>query len=252
MSPGNAFKPLDRQTARPLYLQIKEEIVARVTSGTWARGRKLPSENELVEMLGVSRMTINRALRELTDDGMLVRVHGVGTFVAERRRHASLIELRDIADEIREAGREHRLEVLSLDASAAPPEVIERLELGRGGKAFHLRAVHYQDEVAVMFEDRYVNPAMAPGFLDADFTRTTATGYLVGLYTPDEMEHIVQAISPDADVARILGIDPSEACLKLSRRTWKDRRVVTSAVLVYPGSRYMLGARYATDEYRSK
>jgi len=252
MTRRNALRALDRDAARPLYRQIKETIASHVASGRWAPGRKLPSENELVETLGVSRMTINRALTELAREGMLVRVHGVGTFVAERRRHASLVELRDIADEIREAGRRHSLEVLLLEEVEAPAEVAARMELAMPARVFHLQAVHCQDDVPVMYEDRFVNPALAPKFLDADFGRMTATGYLVGIITPDEMEHVVQAVLPDARVARLLKIARSQACLKLARRTFKRGRVVTAASLVYPGSRYSLGARYATEDYRTR
>lgn len=251
MSGNHALDPLDRHTALPLYQQIKEEIAARIHSGRWASGQKLPSENELVEILGVSRMTINRALRELTRDGLLNRVHGVGTFVAERRRHASLLQLRDIAEEIREAGKTHRLEVLLLEEVGASDAIAERMELSEAAMVFHLKAIHFQDEVPIQFEDRYVNAGQAPGFMQADFSQTTATGYLVDLITPDEMEHVVQAILPDVEMAQALAIGRSEPCLKLSRRTWKDGHVVTSASLVYPGARYALGARYATGDYRS-
>jgi GntR family transcriptional regulator, histidine utilization repressor len=248
----SALDRLDRRTALPLYRQIKDDIAARIKAGVWQAGRRLPSENELVETLGVSRMTINRALRELTRDGMLVRVHGVGTFVAEPRRHASLVQLRDIAEEIREAGRSHRLEVLLLESTHASPMVAQRMQTGRGGALFHLKAVHFQDDIPVLFEDRFVNPRLAPDFLAADFSRVTATGYLVDLITPDEMEHVVQAVLPVAEVAAALNIERSEPCLKLSRRTFKADTVVTAASLYYPGSRYSLGARYATGDYDSR
>lgn len=252
MERSDALDPLDRLTALPLYQQIKEEIASRIHGGRWPAGQKLPSENELVELLGVSRMTINRALRELTRDGLLVRVHGVGTFVAERRRHASLIQLRDIAEEIREAGKSHRLEVLRLARVAADRESASAMDLSRDEAVFHLVAVHYQDDVPVLYEDRVVNPALAPSFLDIDFTKMTATGYLVGIITPDEMEHIVQAVLPDPAIATALRIGRGEPCLKLSRRTFKGDDVVTAVSLFYPGSRYSLGARYFTDDYRGR
>ncbi len=250
MERGDTLDPLDRFTALPLYQQIKEEIASRIQGGRWSVGQKLPSENELVELLGVSRMTINRALRELTRDGLLVRVHGVGTFVAERRRHASLIQLRDIAEEIREAGKTHRLKVLELERVDADRELARAMALAVDSPVFRLVAVHYQDDVPVLYEDRIVNPALAPGFLDADFARMTATAYLVSIIVPDEMEHVVQAVLPEPRIAAALEIGRGEPCLKLSRRTFKDDDVVTSAALFYPGSRYSLGARYFTDDYR--
>ncbi len=250
MSGKKIFNRLDRGTALPLYQQIKEEITRHANSGHWPAGRKLPSENELVEMLGVSRMTINRALRELTLDGALIRVHGVGTFVAERPPHASLIQLRDIAEEIRENGKNHRLEVLLLEKKSVSDAILERMELSEPSMIFHLKAVHYQDEVPIQYEDRFVNPLLAPAFLEVDFSRTTATGYLVNLVKPDEMEHVVEAVLPELPIAASLNINRTEPCLKLSRRTWKGTQVVTSVSLFYPGSRYALGARYATEDYQ--
>ena len=70
---------------QPLYQQVKNHIIERIESGEWPPERRTPSENELVEALSVSRMTANRALRELTAEGYLVRVQGVGTFVAARK-----------------------------------------------------------------------------------------------------------------------------------------------------------------------
>ncbi len=252
MARGDVLHRPDRRTALPLYQQIKEEIARRVHSGQWAPGRKLPSENELVASLRVSRMTIHRALRELTRDGVLVRVHGVGTFVAERRRHASLIELRDIADEVRAMGRNHHLVLHDLASVAASDAIAEAMALAPGAPVFHLVAVHYMDEEPVLYEDRHVNPALVPDFLAADFSRQTATAYLVDQVTPDEMEHVVQAVLPEPAVAAALKVGRGEPCLKLTRRTFRGESVVTRAILLYPGSRHALAARYATDDYRGR
>src|SRR5438874_10924414 len=67
------------------YLQVKDFILERIAGGALRAGERVPSENELTRTLTVSRMTANRALRELAADGVLVRVAGVGTFVAEQR-----------------------------------------------------------------------------------------------------------------------------------------------------------------------
>ena len=103
---------------------------------------------------------------------------------------------------------------------------------------------HFQDEVPIQVEDRYVCPAMVPDFMQVDFTKSTPTEYLVSQIKPDEMEHIVQAIMPDELLMSRLLIPENEPCLRLQRRTWKDNKVVTSAYLTYPSSRYDLSARY--------
>lgn len=240
---------LDRNIALPLYQQIKRNIRTSIRKRQWQPGTRLPSENALVNGLGVSRMTVHRALRELTQEGLLERVHGLGTFVAKPPRHASLITLQDIADEIHEAGFTHNCKVLELGTVKADAARAGLMEVAQGDSLYRLLAVHFQDREPIQVEDRLVSPSLAPEFIDQDFTRYTATQYLVGLIKPDEMEHIVQAVLPDRRTAGALNMDPAEPCLQLNRRTWKDGRVVTGVRLTYPGYRYALAARYQTDQF---
>ena len=166
----DSFDDISKLGPEPIYQQIKQTIQQRIASGEWPAGQKLPSENELVGALGVSRMTINRALRELTQDGLIRRVHGIGSFVAERPRHASLIELQDIALEIAADGKQHDSRILSQSTITADARIALQLELPAGSEVFHLRAVHYQDDLPIQLESRYVNPAAMPQFMQQDFT----------------------------------------------------------------------------------
>ena len=246
----DSFDDISKASPEPIYQQIKQTIQRRIESGDWTAGQKLPSENDLVVALDVSRMTINRALRELTQQGLIKRVHGLGSFVAEAPRHASLIELQDIALEIAQHGKRHSSQVLGLDAVSAQPDVAVQMELPTGSKIYYLRAVHHQDDLPIQLESRYVNPAVMPGFIDQDFTGITATAYLLQQFKPDEMEHRVRAVMPDQPVRDLLAMQDSEPCLQLIRRTWSNDQVVTFVTLTYPGDRYELGARYATTEYQ--
>lgn len=246
----DCFDDINKLAPQPIYHQIKQAIEHRIASGEWRAGQKLPSENDLVAALDVSRMTINRALRELTQAGLIKRVHGLGSFVAEQPRHASLIELQDIALEIENGGASHASKVLSLESVYASPTVTELMQLDEGATLYRLRAVHYQDELPLQLESRYVNPAAMPDFINQDFTRITSTAYLLQQFKPDEMEHRVRAILPDQQTRELLTMAEGLPCLQLTRRTWKDEQVVTYVILTYPGDRYELGARYATDEYQ--
>ena len=246
----DSFDDISKAAPEPIYLQIKQIIEQRIASGDWPAGQKLPSENELVAALGVSRMTINRALRELTRDGLVRRVHGIGSFVAETPRHASLIELQDIALEIARDGKRHRIRVLQQTTVLADAFIADALELAVGSPVYYLSAVHYQDELPIQLESRYVNPDAMPQFMQQDFSRTTPTAYLLEQFKPDEMEHRVSAVMPDPEVRELLAMQEGQPCLRLIRRTWQQQRVVTHVTLTYPGDRYELGARYATDEYQ--
>src|SRR5271169_4611290 len=92
--------PGSNDSAVPLYLQVKRHILDNIGSGKWAASTRVPSESEIVKSFGISRMTANRALRELRDEGVLLRIAGVGSFVADRHAHAHPMEIRSIAEEI--------------------------------------------------------------------------------------------------------------------------------------------------------
>lgn len=232
----------------PLYAKVKSHIVDNIRSGAWAPGARVPSENELVESFGISRMTANRALRELTSEGFVARVPGVGTFVAEAPARTSLMELRNIAEEIEARGHRYSSRIVSRGETAATPAQAEDMELHSGQKLFHIVVVHEENGVPVQLEDRYVNPRVAPHFLTQDFTHVTPTAYLVATIPVDELEHTVEAIMPDGAQQKLLGISAHEPCLALRRRSWSRGQVVTLATLTYPASRYALYSRYKTSE----
>lgn len=231
-------------TAQPRYAQIKEAIRRRISSGDWPEGFQIPSEHKLLEEFSVSRMTVHRALRDLTDEGLLTRVQGLGTFVAERPPSTDVVELRSIADEIAERGNLHSCRVEQLLAVAADAGLARRFNLPVGARLFHSIVVHSESDVPVQLEERWVNPAVAPGYLDQDFTRQTPGEYLIRLESSPQVEHVIEAVSPTAEIARLLDIPVTEPCLRVTRRTWVGGRVVTVAMLVHPGSRYRLGARF--------
>ncbi|QJQ93863.1 MULTISPECIES: histidine utilization repressor [Halomonadaceae] len=230
---------------KALYLQAKQFVQERIDSGFWKPGDMIPSENQLVIELGMSRMTINRALRELTSEGYLERVSGVGTFIAEPRPQSNFLMIANIADEIVARGHRYSCRVLELSRVAAPFSIASALELPTGSSVYHLRCVHFEEELAVQLEDRYVSPAMAPDFIEQRFGDSLQPSrYLLDHVPVDEMEHIVDALLPEPEDAQALEIAPDEPCLALMRRTWLDGKVVTYVRFLHPSSRYRLGSRF--------
>ncbi|MFN4143228.1 histidine utilization repressor [Aestuariivirga sp.] len=232
--------------AQPLYARVKDHIRENIRAGTWEPGRRVPSENELVESFGISRMTANRALRELSAEGLLSRVPGVGTFVKEPTAFSSLLELRNIAEEIAQRGHRYSARLIArseVDTNAALAEEFEDRMLKR---LFHVVIVHEENGVAVQLEDRYVNPLAVPDFLERDFQTATPTAILLAATPVDELEHTVEATLPTSDQQRLLGIGPLEPCLALHRRSWSRGRIATAATLTYPASRYALYSRHRT------
>lgn len=232
---------------QPLYMQVKDHILGHIQSGTWAAGSRVPSENELVESFGISRMTANRALRELSADGYLARVPGVGTFVKEQTARTSLMELRNIAEEIAARGHTHSSRLITREKIMASQILTAKFEWTSPQALFHLVVVHEENGLPVQLEHRWVNPLIAADFLIQNFTKQTPTAYLLNTIPVDELEHSVEAILPDHTQQKLLGITPQQPCLALHRRSWSKGQVVTVATLIYPASRYALHSRYKTN-----
>ncbi|MBY3182899.1 histidine utilization repressor [Rhizobium laguerreae] len=241
--PGEMKRELAENDSTPLYAGVKQVILDRIHSGEWPPKYRVPSENELVVELGVSKMTANRALRELANEGELIRIQGVGSFVAERKGYSALFEVRNIAEEIAERGHVHEAAVVVLAQEAASPEIADALELAIGAAVFHSLIVHSEDGVPVQIEDRFVHPEAAPEYLAQDFTTLTPNAYLTAAAPLSGSEHVVEAAMPQAWECKLLTIMKTEPCLTIRRRTWSAKQVVSTARLVYPGHRYRLEAR---------
>lgn len=226
---------------RPLYLQVKQHIESQIADGVWGASERVPSENQLIESLGVSKMTVNRALRELADEGVLTRVVGVGSFVADTKIDIHPLEVRNIADEIAERGHTHSALVERLAEERPSARLAADLGLEDRSAVFHSTILHLENGEPVQLEDRYVNPAIAPDYLTQDFTKTTPAAYLMHIAPIQEVEHFVEALMPGEQIARMLNMGPGEPCLVISRRTWAKGKAASGARLYHPGSTYRLG-----------
>ncbi|MCP4788849.1 MAG: histidine utilization repressor [Gammaproteobacteria bacterium] len=219
----------------PIYQRVKGAIINKVTNQEWLPNQRVPSEAELVNALGVSRMTINRALRELTAEGFLKRQQGVGTFVAPQRVHSALFEVHNIADDIATRGNKHHAQVLRLDSGQATTDEAMQLGVRTGHNVFRSLLVHFENDKPVQMEERVVNADIAPAYGEQDFTTITPYTYLNQTAPISEGEHLVEAVLPSRWEAQALALPDTAACLQIRRRTWSNKHIVTSARLLSPG-----------------
>jgi GntR family histidine utilization transcriptional repressor len=227
-----------------LYRKVKSHIQDRIESGQCGPGDRVASEAELVRALGVSRMTANRALRELAAEGWLTRVQGVGTFVAEPPVQSEIFEIRNIADEIAERGHRHTSDLRELGEVPASAAVAKSFGIVPGATVFHSLIVHSENEVPIQIEDRYVNPAVAPDYLAVDFKRMTPNEYLVKIAPIGQARQVVEAVMPDKRARALLRIGAGEPCLRLFRLTWSGGVPGTCAWLTHPGGIYRMVAQF--------
>ena len=225
--------------------EVKASIRRRIADGGWQPGMRLPSERELVQQFGCARMTVHRALRELEDEGLIERRQGSGSYVAELHPISNLLQVRDIHEEIAERGHEHATRVLAVQREKATPEVAAAMRLRKGAAVFHALLVHLENGVPIQLEDRHVNPALVPDFLERDFTRVTPSHVLFEHAPLTEAEQVVEAVLADAEQARALDVPEASALLRVSRRTVSQGAVASIARLYHPGARFRLVGRFS-------
>jgi GntR family histidine utilization transcriptional repressor len=226
----------------PRYQQLKAHILEEIQAGRLTPRDRVPSEQELVRQFGVSRMTAHRALRELARDGVVVRQTGVGTFVADSPSRSHALQVRNIADEIRERGHEHSARVAVMERVAADSDVAVRLHLRAGAAVYHSLITHLENGLPVQVEDRFVCAHAVPGYAEQDFTTITPNEYLQRIAPLETVEHLIRAEIPARRIRGMLKMAPDEPCLVIHRRSWSAGRPVSVANLYHPGSRYELTA----------
>ncbi len=237
---------------QPRYVQIKNEILHRIQSGDLQPEDQIPSEHQLSRKFSVSRLTVQRAIRELVSEGLLRRAQGSGTFVTDFTHRFSLIEVRDVVAEIRRLGGKPTTEVL-LHRRFTPPEEIQKLlEVEPETDVFHVALVQSMDGEPVACEERFAVVDVYPDFLHQDFARTSVFDYLASRSVLEDIENVVSAVLADKRMASMLEIDPAEPCVRVQRRNWYKGQCVTLTHITYAGIKQVLASRYRPFEAGSR
>ena len=240
-------KDLFEGSGGPRYRVVKDFVREEIKSGRLRPGDKVPSENQLGKKFGLSRMTVNRAVVELTQEGYLRRVAGSGTFVSDSPVYANPLEIQNIRQEIKDRGGKYSAEILHLAEETRDDFV----GLERGARVFHVVMVHREDGLALQLEDRLVNPEIAPHFMRVNFEKTSPGEYLRKSAPLQQTEHVVEAVMPDAAIAADLKIGHRDPCLLITRRTWAGGKPASVARLYHPGHRYRLGGVFKPNKHNS-
>lgn len=229
----------------PIFQRIKDYLLAQIAAGVWKEGDVIPSEQALVKQFGVSRMTVNRAVRELTAEQVLTRRQGAGTYVAQQKYQATLLEIKSIADEVRARGHDHRSRLQLLEQTKAGELQAKLFGLAPGHALFHSVIVHFENGVPIQVEDRWVNPRCAPDYLSQDFAVITPNEYLMAAAPLQGASYRIEALAPPREIADMLAIDPRQPCLVLKRETCSAGQVASLATMWHPGHRYQFAGSFA-------
>lgn len=227
-----------------LYQRIRGQIEDLIRSGAWAPGRKVPSEAELMAQFDCSRMTVNKAMSALAEEGLIVRRRRAGSFVARPRVHSTVLDIPDIQAEIVTRGETYRFDLLELKRRKAKAGDADEVALAAGGELLVLRGLHIAGDRPFALEDRLISLAAVPQAAELDFAEESPGAWLLHHVPWTEAENRISAVGADAPVAELLALDAGTALLAVERRTWRAGEPVTWVRQLFPGEAYDLVARF--------
>jgi GntR family transcriptional regulator len=209
---------LERDSVVPLYQQLEEILYAKIVSGEWAPHQRIPSENELNRMFGLSRMTVRGVLNKLTSDGLLVRVPGKGTFVAPTKISAVSPAYRGVREQMESLGYATTTHLLSLDLTTPSVSVRDRLKLDSADQVYAIVRLRSVEDAPISLHRSFVPARLAPNLDTHDVVNEQLCVVLKEHYNlpmAKVQEHL-EAVAADSVDARHLGLRRGQPVLRLN------------------------------------
>lgn len=219
------------------YRDIKQIVLQRIQARTWPPDSLMPSEADLAEEFSSTRTTVNRALRELADEGYLERKRKAGTRVLNMPQRKARLEIPLVSDEVEATGASYRYSLVERRQQPAPDWLAARLGLAQGQQVLYIRCMHYADQRPFQLETRWIVVQSVPEVVEADFSSSGPNGWLLQTVPFTEIELAFMAGKAGKE-AEFLEAEPDAPVFTVERCTWHGGDPVTLARLQFaPGYR---------------
>lgn len=218
------------------WQSVQAEALRRIRSREWPPGGQIPHEADLAAELGCARATVNRALRDLAEAGLLERRRKAGTRVPLNPVRKATLDIPIIRLDVEGRGQTYGYRLLTQRNATPPPEVCTALSLQTGTQMIHILALHLADAAPFCLEDRWINPTTVPEIATADLATISANEWLVQNAALSTGSFAFGAIAAPDDVAAHLNCGSGAPLFTLDRTTWAGAAPITSVRLCYaPG-----------------
>ncbi|TDX27029.1 GntR family transcriptional regulator [Rhodovulum visakhapatnamense] len=209
------------------WQSIRDTIMLRIRDRTYPPGELIPNEADIAAEFGCARATVNRALRDLAEEGFLDRRRKAGTRVIEAPQRKATLEIPQIRREVEARGQVYGYRLLARATGPAPEEVRARLKLPEAEATLYLESLHLADGEAHMFEQRWVVLRTVPGIASADLAAVSPNEWLVreAPYTHGGIACHAEPAGQAAAAA--LGCAPADPVLVMERQTWLHEAPIT-------------------------
>lgn len=207
----------------PRYIRIREELRQRVLSGQYRPGERIPSEPQLAREFRVSRGTVERAIRGLVEEGLLIREQGRGTFVAPPRLETTSFRLSTFAEEAQRMGVTPSTRLIRAHVIPADKTLAEMLHIQQGASVIEIVRVHLADGEPVVYEKRQLAYALCPQLLEEDLENASLHTLLLYTYHIPlvKARFTIHAVTLEGEAARLLHVPEGQAGFAVERLTYR-------------------------------
>ena len=234
------MKKLQSESSSPLYDQLMRRLAEDIEQGIYPVGSRIPPEHELETLYNVSRVTVRRALAELTSEGLLERKQGKGTFVSTPRISQDLKSIHSFHDACKQNGFQGGTIVIHVKETEADLSDLAELDLRQGSRVVETLRVRTADGDPVVLEKNHFS--MAYAYLENE----NLSGSLYGILRdygiePKQASHDISMACASADQAKLLNVEPGAPLMRLHEVVYDQKgRPLHSAVRLIRGEKYTL------------
>lgn len=235
-----AVPRLSQSSAVPFYLQLEELLLRRVSAGEWPPGGQIPTESELCEQYGVSRVTVRQALARLVQRGLLTRGRGKGTFVRDSRVTASARSVSSFSTELGALGMKPGAVLLGIDTVPASDLVANAMHREPGTELFRLRRLRTADGQPIAVQTSLLVAEMFPGLDEKVSDNTSLYELLSSEYGvgPDEAMEIFRVAGVPRDLAPLLDVPRGSHAFHVVRVSFAGPEAFEHTTSFIRGDRY--------------
>jgi GntR family transcriptional regulator len=238
------MKMIDKNSPIPVYYQLKNDILKKISEGLWKPGECISSERELCEAYGVSRMTIRQAIGELVQEGILLRIKGKGTFVCEETLKQQ--DIMSFTEIIKKTGKSLKTEILEFIEIDTPKELESIFSLN---KLYKIKRKRIVDNECIALETVYV-PVEYCGRIDKEmlngslFKILEEAGYIV-----EYSESSIASIIMDDELRELFKVDNDVPILKISSKTYDHKnKMIFLEEATYRSDKFLLQVNISRRE----
>jgi GntR family transcriptional regulator len=231
---------LDEKSPLSLYYQLKNIFIDNIKNKIWEVNSKIPTERELCEEYGLSRITVRQALKELENEGYLYRKQGKGTFIKTPKLTQGLKKFYSFSEEIEKMGHKSLTKMIDFSIIKASPLISEKLEIESNEKIFAIKRLRLADDETYAFETSFIVYKYA-----INLTEEAVTG--LGLYNAlnktcglvvNEAIETFEAVLVNSTEAEILQVSKKSAAIHLERVASANNKKLEFCTSIIRGDKY--------------